>query len=54
VPPRTGNTLSVILAALASPRLPECEVAIIYRDVRACQIYKGASDIQRMLVARAL
>ena len=24
----------------------------IYRDVRVCQIYEGASDIQRMLIAR--
>ena len=26
----------------------------IYRDVRVCQIYEGASDIQRLLIARAL
>lgn len=26
----------------------------IYRDVRVCQIYEGTSDIQRMVVARAL
>jgi len=26
----------------------------IYRDVRATQIYEGASDIQRILIARAL
>jgi butyryl-CoA dehydrogenase len=26
----------------------------IYRDVRVCQIYEGASDIQRILIARAL
>ncbi|SFI20519.1 acyl-CoA dehydrogenase family protein [Albimonas pacifica] len=26
----------------------------IYRDVRVCQIYEGASDIQRMLIARGL
>lgn len=25
-----------------------------YRDVRVCQIYEGTSDIQRMLIARAL
>jgi hypothetical protein len=25
-----------------------------YRDVRICQIYEGASDIQRMLIARSL
>ncbi len=26
----------------------------IYRDVRACQIYEGTSDIQKMVIARAL
>jgi alkylation response protein AidB-like acyl-CoA dehydrogenase len=26
----------------------------IYRDVRICQIYEGASDIQRILIARDL
>ena len=26
----------------------------IYRDVRVCQIYEGASDIQRMLIGRSL
>ena len=26
----------------------------IYRDVRVCQIYEGASDIQRMVIARDL
>jgi hypothetical protein len=26
----------------------------IYRDVRVCQIYEGSSDIQKMLIARAL
>jgi alkylation response protein AidB-like acyl-CoA dehydrogenase len=26
----------------------------IYRDVRVCQIYEGASDIQRMVIARPL
>ena len=26
----------------------------IYRDVRVCQIYEGTSDIQRMVIARAL
>jgi butyryl-CoA dehydrogenase len=26
----------------------------IWRDVRVCQIYEGASDIQRMLIARAI
>ena len=26
----------------------------IYRDVRVCQIYEGTSDIQRLVIARAL
>jgi butyryl-CoA dehydrogenase len=26
----------------------------IYRDVRVCQIYEGTSDVQKMLIARAL
>ena len=26
----------------------------IYRDVRVCQIYEGASDIQRLVIGRAL
>jgi alkylation response protein AidB-like acyl-CoA dehydrogenase len=26
----------------------------IYRDVRVCQIYEGTSDIQRMVIGRAL
>ena len=26
----------------------------IYRDVRVCQIYEGTSDIQRVVIARAL
>ena len=34
--------------------LEEFEVAKIYRDVRVCQIYEGTSDIQRMVIARAL
>ena len=34
--------------------LEEFGVAKIYRDVRVCQIYEGTSDIQRMLIARAL
>jgi len=26
----------------------------IYRDVRVCQIYEGTSDVQRMIISRAL
>jgi alkylation response protein AidB-like acyl-CoA dehydrogenase len=26
----------------------------LYRDVRACQIYEGTSDIQKLLIARNL
>ena len=26
----------------------------IWRDVRVCQIYEGASDIQRLLIGRSL
>ena len=26
----------------------------IYRDVRVCQIYEGASEVQRMLIVRSL
>lgn len=26
----------------------------IYRDVRVCQIYEGTSDIQRLVIARAI
>jgi hypothetical protein len=26
----------------------------IYRDVRVCQIYEGSSDVQKMLIQRAL
>ncbi len=34
--------------------LSEYPVERIYRDVRVCQIYEGTSDIQRMIIARAL
>ncbi|MBB3957201.1 acyl-CoA dehydrogenase family protein [Novosphingobium sediminicola] len=34
--------------------LEDYGVAKIYRDVRVCQIYEGTSDIQRMVIARAL
>jgi butyryl-CoA dehydrogenase len=26
----------------------------IYRDVRVCQIYEGTSDIQRLVISRAI
>ncbi|MDO7639728.1 MAG: hypothetical protein MUQ61_03580, partial [OM182 bacterium] len=25
-----------------------------YRDVRACQIYEGTSEVQKMVISRAL
>ena len=34
--------------------LEEFGLARIYRDARVCQIYEGTSDIQRLLIARAL
>ena len=34
--------------------LEDFPVERIYRDVRVCQIYEGTSDIQRMLIGRAL
>jgi alkylation response protein AidB-like acyl-CoA dehydrogenase len=34
--------------------LEEFELAKIYRDVRVCQIYEGTSDVQLMVIARAL
>lgn len=34
--------------------LADFPVERIYRDVRVCQIYEGASDIQRLLIARQL
>lgn len=34
--------------------LEEYGIAKIYRDVRVCQIYEGTSDIQRMVISRAL
>lgn len=34
--------------------LEEYGIAKIYRDMRVCQIYEGTSDIQRMVIARAL
>lgn len=34
--------------------LEEFGLAKIYRDARVCQIYEGTSDIQRLVIARAL
>ncbi len=34
--------------------LEEYGLAKIYRDVRVCQIYEGTSDIQKMVITRAL
>jgi len=34
--------------------LEDFGLAKLYRDVRACQIYEGTSDIQRMLISRSL
>lgn len=34
--------------------LEDYGLARIYRDVRVCQIYEGASDIQRLIIARSL
>jgi butyryl-CoA dehydrogenase len=34
--------------------LNDFPVERIYRDVRVCQIYEGTSDIQRMVIARAI
>jgi alkylation response protein AidB-like acyl-CoA dehydrogenase len=34
--------------------LEDFGVAKLYRDVRACQIYEGTSDIQKMLIVRSL
>ena len=34
--------------------LADYPVERIYRDVRVCQIYEGSSDIQRLVISRAL
>ena len=34
--------------------LGDFPVERIWRDVRVCQIYEGASDIQRLVIGRAL
>jgi alkylation response protein AidB-like acyl-CoA dehydrogenase len=34
--------------------LNDYPVERIYRDVRVCQIYEGTSDIQRLVIGRAI
>ncbi|MDB5999660.1 MAG: acyl-CoA dehydrogenase, partial [Rhizobacter sp.] len=34
--------------------LSDFPVERIYRDVRVCQIYEGTSDVQRILISRAM
>ena len=34
--------------------LEDFPVERIYRDVRVCQIYEGTSDVQRIVISRAL
>jgi alkylation response protein AidB-like acyl-CoA dehydrogenase len=34
--------------------LNDFPVERIYRDVRVCKIYEGTSDIQRLIIGRAL
>ncbi|MCC2102746.1 MAG: acyl-CoA dehydrogenase, partial [Hyphomicrobiales bacterium] len=34
--------------------LADYPVERIYRDVRVCQIYEGTSEVQRLVIARAL
>lgn len=34
--------------------LSDFPVERIYRDVRVCQIYEGTSDVQRIVIGRAL
>ena len=56
IPPETAE--AVVSGAIQTlggyGYLEEFGVAKIYRDVRVCQIYEGTSDIQRMVIARAL
>ena len=34
--------------------MKEIPVERIYRDVRVCQIYEGTSEVQKILIGRAL
>ena len=34
--------------------LKDFPVERIYRDVRVCQIYEGTSDVQKIIIQRAL
>ena len=34
--------------------LADYPVERIYRDVRVCQIYEGTSEVQRLVISRAL
>jgi alkylation response protein AidB-like acyl-CoA dehydrogenase len=34
--------------------LADFAVERIYRDVRVCQIYEGTSEVQRLIISRAL
>ena len=46
--------VSGAIQTLGAMALEEFGLDKVYRDVRACQIYEGASDIQRLVIARAL
>ena len=50
--PRVASTAIQIFGGYGY--LADFPVERIYRDVRVCQIYEGASDIQRMVIARSL
>ena len=51
-PSACARTRSRSTAATATSR--DFPVERIYRDVRVCQIYEGTSDIQRLVIGRAL